>query len=408
VNLLFTVWGGIRGERTPYEDLYIAGAELACRQHAETLASYGHRVVFTCWGPADRDTMIDSVRVVQRRHPLFGKQIGRSAFWTDAFEEILSESVAGAVELVRQEGINAIYTRVLWPTGLIGYRVQEQTRVDCAASVDDKVFVEQLLDGPDLLPEAVREYWVEQMTRAIEGLGRLVLLAPHLQQQIARFSDRPAPATVIPSGFDPQRFVDVEPVDWRKRFEWPAGRRVLLCAARLDPPKRQDLLIESVARLVDDGVDLGLVLIGAGCRRDEWEARCRRLGIADRTRFVGCQPNATIPAALAGADVIATPTDWEAFPIQLLEALASGKPMVVSDAPPYDAILAGQDVIPVCENNRNAWTRGLQRALSQLEEGEQTGRRAYAERLLAEFTQESTSRRIEAVLAELCDAGCCH
>ncbi|MGB9626883.1 MAG: glycosyltransferase family 4 protein, partial [Phycisphaerae bacterium] len=313
MRLLFTVWGGIHGERSPYEDLFIAGAELACRQHAESLAAFGHEVVFACFGPRKRDERVRGVRLVQRRHPLAGRAVDREAFWQRHFSAIFDASVEWTAELIRREGIDAIYTRVLWPTGAIGYRAQELTGVPCAATVDDKVFVEQLLDGPDLLPASVRPRWADEMRAACEGVGRLILLARHLEEEVRRFTPSPAPWEVIPSGVEPGRFENVEPMDWRARFGLPRRRLLLMCAARLDPPKRQDLLIEAVGNLAAEGADVGLILLGAGGRQDSLRRLAADRDVGDRVHFLGYQPNEVVPAALLGADVICAPTDWEAF-----------------------------------------------------------------------------------------------
>jgi len=402
MRLLFTVWGGMHGERSPYEDLFVAGAELACRQHAESLAAFGHEVVFACFGPRERDEQVRGVRLLQRRHPLAGQAVGGEAFWRRHFEAIFDASVAWTAKVVRREGIDAIYTRVLWPTGVIGYRVQELTGVPCAATVDDRVFVEQLLDGPGRLPEAVRARWADAMTAACEGTGRLILLARHLEREVRRFTASPAPWEVIPSGVEPGRFANVEPVDWRARFGLPRSRLLLMCAARLDWPKRQDLLIEAVSNLVAEGEDVGLILLGAGSRQDSLRRLAMSRGVGERVHFLGYQPNDVVPAALLGADVICAPTEWEAFPIQMLEALATGKPMVASAAPPYDEVLAGQDCIPLCPNEAGAWTAALRWAIGEGRRAEVNARRrAFVRERLQDYTQEATSRAIEAALAEM-------
>jgi glycosyltransferase involved in cell wall biosynthesis len=404
MRLLFTVWGGLCGERTPYEDLFIAGAELACRQHAESLAAFGHEVTFACLGPRDRDERVNGVHLLQRRHPLAGRKTTWEGFWVQHFPSILATAVNWTADLVRSQDIDAIYTRVLWPTGILGHKVQQVTGAPCVATVDDKVFVEQLLDGPGLLPESVRLGWEDEMTAACEGVGRLILLAKHLGPEVRRFTHSPAAWQVIPSGLDMGRFTDVAPVDWHAEFSWHRDRLLLMCAARLDWPKRQDLLIEAVAELVADGMDLGLILLGAGSQ----EARLQHLrwehGLKERVRFLGYQPNERVPACLQGADVICAPTDWEAFPIQLLEGLATGKPMIVSDAPPYDDVLADQEFIPLCANDVSSWTTALRRTIADRRRTDlEARRRTFVQGLLAKYTQEATSRAIEAVLAEVAE-----
>ena len=404
MRLLFTVWGGLYGERTPYEDLFIAGAELACRQHAETLVEFGHHVTFACLGPRDRDERVKGVHLMQRRHPLASRQLPPDTFWQKHFESILDVSTEWTTELVRQQEIEAVYTRVLWPTGVLGYRVQQATGVPCVATVDDKVFVEQLLDGPNLLPASIRGRWASELSAACEGVGRLILLARHLEREVRRFTESPAAWNVIPSGLDLGRFAHVSATDWRWRLGIGKERTLLMCAARLDWPKRQDLRIEATANLVADGTDVSLILLGAGGEEPRLRKMAGDRGLESRVHFLGYQPNDVVPAALLGADVICTPTDWEAFPIQLLEALATGKPMAASKAPPYDDVLADQEVIPLCPNDAASWTRALREAIATCSDPHaSTRRREFVRGLLKDYTQEATSRAIEQVLSDVAE-----
>jgi glycosyltransferase involved in cell wall biosynthesis len=53
------------------------------------------------------------------------------------------------------------------------------------------------------------------------------------------------------------------------------------------------------------------------------------LGITDRVEFMG--ERSDIPALLAEADIFVLSSNWEAFPISVLEAMRAGLPIVVSD-----------------------------------------------------------------------------
>ena len=140
---------------------------------------------------------------------------------------------------------------------------------------------------------------------------------PELEGTWIGYADGKPPAdwTLIGSGLDLNRFANIEPVDWRKRLTTEPHRVLLICAARLDWPKRQDVLIEAVAQLIADGRKLNLILLGTGKEQEHLATLAAELGIVGHVHFLGYQPNEVVPASLLGADVICTPTDWEAFPI---------------------------------------------------------------------------------------------
>lgn len=91
--------------------------------------------------------------------------------------------------------------------------------------------------------------------------------------------------------------------------------------------KGQRYLIDALPLLPD----ATLVLIGKGEDEAALKARAQSLGIADRVRFTGPLPQATIADWLAAADIMALPTASEGLANAWVEALASGTPVVTCD-----------------------------------------------------------------------------
>ena len=114
----------------------------------------------------------------------------------------------------------------------------------------------------------------------------------------------------------------------RAQFGASAARPLLVCAARLEEQKGQDVLLEAGALLRARGLDCTLALAGDGSQRAALEARAAALGIADRVRFLG--QIETIGPLLLAADAVVLPSRWEGLPLALLEALARARPVVAS------------------------------------------------------------------------------
>ena len=108
-----------------------------------------------------------------------------------------------------------------------------------------------------------------------------------------------------------------------------AGAR-LLCVARLAPAKNHALLLQTVARLVESGRDVSLTLVGDGPLRGRLEERARELGISGRVRFAGRRTDT--PAFYRDADVFVLLSDYEGMPMSIIEAMASGLPVVATRA----------------------------------------------------------------------------
>jgi glycosyltransferase involved in cell wall biosynthesis len=97
---------------------------------------------------------------------------------------------------------------------------------------------------------------------------------------------------------------------------------VVLCVARLAPPKRVDLLLDCW-RAVPDAV---LLVAGDGAERPGLERRAVALG--DRVTFLGDRRD--VGRLLAAADVLVLPSDREGLPMTVLEAMAGGVPVVAT------------------------------------------------------------------------------
>lgn len=125
----------------------------------------------------------------------------------------------------------------------------------------------------------------------------------------------------------------------RRAFGFADGALVLASISRLVEDKGHAYLVDAVASLKDEMPGLGLLILGDGRERAPLEERVRRAGIEDRVRFLPAVPDVT--EVLSAADVFVHPaTHREGFGLSLAEAMVAGKPVVVTDIPAVNSIIA--------------------------------------------------------------------
>ncbi len=117
---------------------------------------------------------------------------------------------------------------------------------------------------------------------------------------------------------------------------WPAtrGKRLVLFLSRLHPKKGADVLIEAFAQVAAGDPDLHLVMAGPDDKtgvRAGLEAQASRLGIANRITWTGMLTGDAKWSAIQAAEVFALPSHQENFGIAVVEALALGVPVLISD-----------------------------------------------------------------------------
>lgn len=111
--------------------------------------------------------------------------------------------------------------------------------------------------------------------------------------------------------------------------------------------KGVDLLLESLAMLVSQGLKIELELAGQGRLEPELRRLADRLGIGEQVRFVGhLSPTSEVRAAFDRADLLVLPSRSEGMPRVLLEAMARGLPCVASRVGGVPELLADSCLVP--------------------------------------------------------------
>ncbi len=134
--------------------------------------------------------------------------------------------------------------------------------------------------------------------------------------------------TVIPNGIDFDLFREPpEPSVFREKYD--VDGKMLLYTGRLAQNKRLEKVIGILPDLVKEFPDLTFVAAGEdNGMQAEWEALAKEKGVADHVRFPGHLPYEDLLASYSACDVYVLPSDYEAFGIVLLEAMASRRPCV--------------------------------------------------------------------------------
>jgi len=106
------------------------------------------------------------------------------------------------------------------------------------------------------------------------------------------------------------------------------ARRYIANIARFHPVKDQAMLLHAFARVATACEDVDLLLVGDGALRTTLTELCRSLGLEGRVQFLGVRKD--VPEILRALDVFALTSLSEAASLTLLEAMASGVPVVVT------------------------------------------------------------------------------
>ena len=142
------------------------------------------------------------------------------------------------------------------------------------------------------------------------------------------------PYDIIPNGIDVERFRDVVPYPWAA----DGTPRILFVGRYNEPRKGFKYILRAMPLVQQQYPDARLVVVGGG-KRDSFQRLMEKYDVRN-VDFVGLASPSDLPRYYASCDIFCAPsTSGESFGIVLLEAMASGKPVVAGDIPGYRSVM---------------------------------------------------------------------
>lgn len=224
----------------------------------------------------------------------------------------------------RRAGIDLLFSPALTAPPRFGYA--------SALTIHDV----QHEDLPENFPPFERLIFARLFRRSARTAAQILTVSEHAKQRItAVYGVPPARITVTYEAADPIFFVRVSPETVeRVRQRYGLGARYILAVGQLHPHKNLGLLLDAYATLRGTTtMPVRLALVGlprsAG---EELRERIRALGIEGEIIMTGWVPDEDLPALYQGAAAFVMPSRYEGFGLPVLEAMASGVPVVTTTA----------------------------------------------------------------------------
>ncbi|MDA0991476.1 MAG: glycosyltransferase family 4 protein [Verrucomicrobia bacterium] len=194
--------------------------------------------------------------------------------------------------------------------------------------------------------------------------------------------------SIIPNGVTPHRPTSSDDRNARRAaLQLPPDAVVIGSVGRLAPIKGYDRLLTCMPELLIGIPTLICLLIGDGPARLELEQQARKLGVWDAVRFAGFQPDARCYYDLMNLFVL--PSRSEGLPVSLLEAMAAGCPVAVTQTGEQPAVLNHGACGVLLPDDESQWPSVM---LAILQEGpkRQTMVNAAMRRVAEQYTAEAT------------------
>lgn len=278
------------------------GAQLMLRQLVEGLVRRGHQVRVICLNDSYDEELVERIRQAGAELAVIGK-----------WRLILGP---GLVDLYRQlrSGGFAVVVTVLYASDLVGRPVARLAGVPKIVTA---------IQTRDEFYSGLQRFLVARTARFSD---MWVICSGEIRDfAIKHEGARPDRIERIYNGIRTSDFSD--PTGGREiRDEFEVGEAVFLLGAlgRLTYQKGFDLLLAALTYL--EGLDFCCIIAGDGEDAAGLKARAAELDLDGRVHFAGYRRD--VPAFLAALDCYVQPSRYEGMPFAVLEAMASGRPIV--------------------------------------------------------------------------------
>ncbi len=255
----------------------------------------------------------------------------------EAIHPYLPEFVEGVEKHRWDEGIDYdVLHGHYWLSGVAGLELRQRWGVPLVQMFHTLGRLKNAVaQGPGEIEPEIR---IAEEARIVRSADRIVAAnvveRAHLVWYYGASAERIA---VIPCGVDTELFQPMGQATAKDLLELPPDP-MLLYVGRLQPIKGLETLLDAMARL---GGPARLYIVGGDADEPEsddaaWDhagrlrERVRDLGLEERVRFLGAQPQRRLRLFYAAAEATVMPSYYESFGMVALEAMACGSPVVGS------------------------------------------------------------------------------
>jgi glycosyltransferase involved in cell wall biosynthesis len=189
--------------------------------------------------------------------------------------------------------------------------------------------------GSDILIEPDKSFFRKRMVRKVMSTCDHVQCdAEFVKQKI--ISDYSLPAekvTVFPWGIDLELFSRTGKPESRKALKLDENKFIMIFNRHFEPVYGVSYLLEAFSIFAEGKTDVQLLMLSEGSGKTEALRYITEKGLDEKIQILGKVPNKDLPMLLSAADVYISPSLSDGTSLSLLEAMACGLGLIVTDVP---------------------------------------------------------------------------
>ncbi len=166
--------------------------------------------------------------------------------------------------------------------------------------------------------------------KVLRDVDRIIAVSAASKKDIMEYDLDEKKIAVIHNGVDTE-FYKPSNASFQDKYK-DGFDHLLIFVGRIIQQKGLTYLIDAMPGVLKEHPKTRLLIVGKGKIKNKLKEKVRKMGLSKYVLFPGFIPESQMPELYSSADVFVLPSLWEVLPIALLEALASGSPLLASDA----------------------------------------------------------------------------
>jgi glycosyltransferase involved in cell wall biosynthesis len=301
-----------------------AGVVVSSLRFSKLLKERGHHVIFI--GARLKEYRDHSHHNGIKAYRFRSIPIPKSGGWYLAFPK-----VSELKKIFQEEKIDVVHLLLPMSGAVVAMKAAKALGIKIVAhshSQPENLF----MDMPKIIQPTMNSLWNRYLTWLYGKAGALIYPSELAQTLLDKLSEKNQPYKVISNGINLEEFRSVGVGDFHHRFNIPEDKVKLLYLGRLYPEKSVDTLIKAVPHIIKKHPNTHIMIVGAGHLRPKLEKLAQDLRVSQHITFLGLVSDEDRLRAYHASDIFILPSLAELEGMVVLEAMASGKPIVISDA----------------------------------------------------------------------------
>jgi glycosyltransferase involved in cell wall biosynthesis len=308
-----------------------SGVVVSTLRFAKLLRERGHHVIFI--GARSEEHKTHSEHDGSKAYRFRSLPVPKSGGWNLAFPKVKELK-----KIFRDEKIDIVHIILPMSGSVMAIKAARSLGVKIVAhshSQPENLF----MDAPRFIRPTLNNLWNKYLVWTYGHAEALIYPSEMARSLLDKLGKKNQPSHVLSNGINTRDFkpiladnlISIE--NFHKKFGIPQSGVKLLFVGRLFPEKSVDTIIKAVPHIVAKHPDTHFMIAGGGHMRGKLEELTEKLGVKKFVSFLGLISDEDKVLAYNASDIFILPSLAELEGMVVLEAMACGKPIIISDAP---------------------------------------------------------------------------